>query len=186
MSPLGLFRRDFCFGVGEAHASCWCARRPPSRGNQLLSVSALPNPCHTRTAGARIPLRGSHSSRAPGFPLSSSQLILYQAAESGPAFLPHLPSRLSPRPAALEPHCPLSPLDRAARVPASGPAHWPWPAALLPPVVVAGGAFPDGPTPLPHPALAESGVPFPVCPLVCHHCAPVPSPTPLICLVRLR
>lgn len=117
-----------------------------------------------------------------GFPLSSSQLILYQAAESGPAFLPHLPSRLSPRPAALEPHCPLSPLDRAARVPASGPAHWPWPAALL----VVGGAFPDGPTPLPHPALAESGVPFPVCPLVCHHCAPVPSPTPLICLVRLR
>lgn len=117
-----------------------------------------------------------------GFPLSSSQLILYQAAESGPAFLPHLPSRLSPRPAALEPHCPLSPLDRAARVPASGPAHWPWPATLL----VVGGAFPNGPTPLPHPALAESGVPFPVCPLVCHHCAPVPSPTPLICLVRLR
>lgn len=68
MSPLGLFRQDFYFGVGEAHASCWCARRPPSRGNQLLSVSALPNPCHTRTAGARIPLRGSHSSRAPGLP----------------------------------------------------------------------------------------------------------------------
>lgn len=61
MSPLGLFRRDFCFGVGEAHASCWCARRPPSRGNQLLSVSALPNPCHTAHGW------GPHPS--PRFPL---------------------------------------------------------------------------------------------------------------------
>lgn len=61
MSPLGLFRQDFCFGVGEAHASCWCARRPPSRGNQLLSVSALPNPCHTAHGW------GPHPS--PRFPL---------------------------------------------------------------------------------------------------------------------
>lgn len=92
-----------------------------------------------------------------GFPLSSSQLILYQAAESGPAFLPHLPSRLSPRPATLEPHCPLSPLDRAARVPASGPAHWPWPAALLPPVVGrrGGWGFPRRPHPSPSSCLSR-------------------------------
>lgn len=182
MSPLGLFRRDFCFGVGEAHASCWCARRPPSRGNQLLSVSALPNPCHTAHGW------GPHPS--PRFPLITrtwaSSVFISADSLPGRRIWPCFPSppAVTTVPKARRARAALPSVPPRSGRPRSrlGPAHWPWPAALL----VVGGAFPDGPTPLPHPALAESGVPFPVCPLVCHHCAPVPSPTPLICLVRLR